>query len=107
VFLQRSSGIAGEGKGKSACFDIRQQCSAFVYGLQMADAFVAPACTSACCWSAPRSTATRSTSLTRGRDVTVLFGDGAGAMVLGPLETDDPRSRRPVHPLPRRRQRRR
>ncbi len=29
---------------------------------------------------------------TRGRDVTVLFGDGAGAMVLGPTETDDPRA---------------
>jgi 3-oxoacyl-[acyl-carrier-protein] synthase-3 len=28
---------------------------------------------------------------TRGRDVTVLFGDGAGAMVLGPRETDDAR----------------
>jgi 3-oxoacyl-[acyl-carrier-protein] synthase-3 len=26
---------------------------------------------------------------TRGRDVAVLFGDGAGAMVLGPEETDD------------------
>ena len=29
---------------------------------------------------------------TRGRDVTVLFGDGAGAFVLGPSESDDPRS---------------
>ena len=29
---------------------------------------------------------------TRGRDVMVLFGDGAGAMVLGPQETDDPRA---------------
>jgi 3-oxoacyl-[acyl-carrier-protein] synthase-3 len=29
---------------------------------------------------------------TRGRDVMILFGDGAGAMVLGPMESDDPRS---------------
>jgi 3-oxoacyl-[acyl-carrier-protein] synthase-3 len=29
---------------------------------------------------------------TRGRDVMVLFGDGAGAVVLGPQETDDPRA---------------
>lgn len=29
---------------------------------------------------------------TRGRDVMVLFGDGAGAVVLGPVETDDPRA---------------
>src|SRR5690606_16582708 len=27
---------------------------------------------------------------TRGRDVMVLFGDGAGAVVIGPKETDDP-----------------
>jgi 3-oxoacyl-[acyl-carrier-protein] synthase-3 len=29
---------------------------------------------------------------TRGRDVMVLFGDGAGAFVLGPSQSDDPRS---------------
>jgi 3-oxoacyl-[acyl-carrier-protein] synthase-3 len=29
---------------------------------------------------------------TRGRDVMVLFGDGAGAMLLGPAETDDARA---------------
>jgi 3-oxoacyl-[acyl-carrier-protein] synthase-3 len=29
---------------------------------------------------------------TRGRDVMVLFGDGAGAMVLGAMENDDPRA---------------
>jgi 3-oxoacyl-[acyl-carrier-protein] synthase-3 len=38
VFLQKKLGIAE--KGNCACFDIRQQCSAFVYGMQMADAFI-------------------------------------------------------------------
>ena len=38
VLLQKKLGIAE--KTNCACFDIRQQCSAFVYGLQMADAFV-------------------------------------------------------------------
>src|SRR5262245_39818267 len=38
VLLQNKLGIAEQ--TNCACFDIRQQCSAFVYGLQMADAFV-------------------------------------------------------------------
>ena len=38
VFLQSKLGIDGE-EG-CACYDIRQQCSGFVYGMQMADAFV-------------------------------------------------------------------
>src|SRR3954470_11370450 len=37
VVVQHKLGISRAG---CACFDIRQQCSAFVYGLQMADAFV-------------------------------------------------------------------
>ena len=38
VFLQSKLGIDGE--NGCACYDIRQQCSGFLYGLQMADAFV-------------------------------------------------------------------
>ena len=38
VLLQKKLGIAEQ--TSCACFDIRQQCSGFVYGLQMADAFV-------------------------------------------------------------------
>jgi 3-oxoacyl-[acyl-carrier-protein] synthase-3 len=90
VFLQSKLGIAGEGKGKAcACYDIRQQCSGFVHGLQMADAFIR-------CGLYQRVVVVgaelHSHSLdftTRGRDVTILFGDGAGAFVLGPEETDD------------------
>src|SRR4029078_1705852 len=38
VFLQTKLGIDGE--NGCACFDIRQQCSGFLYGMQMADALV-------------------------------------------------------------------
>ena len=38
VFLQDKLGVSGE--DGCACYDIRQQCSGFVYGLEMADAFV-------------------------------------------------------------------
>lgn len=66
-------------------FDIRNQCSGFLYGLSTADQLI-------------RSGAARQVLLVgseihssgldfaggRGRDVTVLFGDGAGAVVVGP-----------------------
>jgi 3-oxoacyl-[acyl-carrier-protein] synthase-3 len=93
VFLQQKLGVAGEGKGKSAaCFDIRQQCSAFVYGMQMADAFIKAGMYQRVLLVGAEVHSHCLDFSTRGRDVTVLFGDGAGAMVLGPLDSDDPRA---------------
>jgi 3-oxoacyl-[acyl-carrier-protein] synthase-3 len=73
VFLQRKLGIAD--KTSCPCYDIRQQCSAFLYGLQMADAFIRTG--SSTCWSA------RSWPLARFHHARLrrqgLFGDGAGA----------------------------
>ncbi len=92
VFLQHKLGIA-EGKGKSAaCFDIRQQCSAFVYGMQMADAFIRAGMYRRVLLVGAELHSHCLDYTTRGRDVTVLFGDGAGAMVLGPLDSTDPRA---------------
>jgi 3-oxoacyl-[acyl-carrier-protein] synthase-3 len=93
VFLQDKLGIAGEGKAQScACFDIRQQCSAMVYGLQMADAFVKAGIYKRVLLVGAELHSHSLDYSTRGRDVMVLFGDGAGAFVLGPAETDDPRA---------------
>ena len=89
VFLQKKLGIADRG---CACFDIRQQCSAFVYGLQMADAFVRTGTYKRVLLVGAELHSHALDFTTRGRDVTVLFGDGAGAMVLGPMETDDSRA---------------
>jgi len=89
VVLQKKLGIATAG---CACFDIRQQCSAFVYGLQMADAFVRSGTYRRVLLIGAELHSHSLDFTTRGRDVTVLFGDGAGAMVLGPTETDDPRA---------------
>jgi 3-oxoacyl-[acyl-carrier-protein] synthase-3 len=89
VVLQKKLGIDGTG---CACFDIRQQCSAFVYGLQMADAFVRTGMYRRILLVGAELHSHALDFTTRGRDVTVLFGDGAGAMVLGPMETDDPRA---------------
>jgi 3-oxoacyl-[acyl-carrier-protein] synthase-3 len=89
VFLQKKLGIADK---NCACFDIRQQCSAFVYGLQMADAFLRTGMYKRILLVGAELHSHALDYSTRGRDVMVLFGDGAGAMVLGPMETDDSRA---------------
>jgi 3-oxoacyl-[acyl-carrier-protein] synthase-3 len=89
VVLQKKLGIDRTG---CACFDIRQQCSAFVYGLQMADAFIKAGMYRRVLLVGAELHSHSLDYTTRGRDVMVLFGDGAGAMVLGPTDTDDPRA---------------
>ena len=89
VFVQKKLGIDRTG---CPCFDIRQQCSSFVYGLQMADAFVRTGMYKRILLIGAEIHSHSIDYSTRGRDVTVLFGDGAGAMILGPQETDDPKT---------------
>jgi 3-oxoacyl-[acyl-carrier-protein] synthase III len=89
VFLQQQLGIAGE--NGCACYDIRQQCSGFVYGLQMADALLKAGMYRRVLLVGGELHSHGIEFSTRGRDVMVLFGDGAGALLLGPTETDDPR----------------
>jgi 3-oxoacyl-[acyl-carrier-protein] synthase-3 len=90
VFLQSKLGIDGE--GGCPCFDIRQQCSSFVYGLQMADAFVRTGTYQRVLLVGSELHSHALEYSTRGRDVMVLFGDGASAVVVGRDESDDPRS---------------
>jgi len=89
VFLQSKLGI--DGMNGCACFDIRQQCSGFIYGLQMADAFVRQGLYQRVLVVGSELHSHSLDYSTRGRDVMVLFGDGAGAVVVGPVETTDPR----------------
>jgi hypothetical protein len=63
--------------------DVRNQCSGFLYSLSVADAWVRAGVYRTCSWSAPRSTRRASSSPSAGRDVAVLFGDGAGAVLVG------------------------
>lgn len=90
VFLQKKLGIAHE--DGCACYDIRQQCSGFVYGLQMADAFIKTGVYRRILLVGAELHSHSLDYSTRGRDVMVLFGDGAGAVVIGPAEGDDPRA---------------
>jgi 3-oxoacyl-[acyl-carrier-protein] synthase III len=89
VLVQKKLGID---RTSCACFDIRQQCSAMVYGLQMADAFVRTGMYKRILLIGAELHSHSLDYSTRGRDVMVLFGDGAGAFVLGPAESDDPRA---------------
>jgi 3-oxoacyl-[acyl-carrier-protein] synthase-3 len=89
VFLQSKLGIDGE--DGCACYDLRQQCSGFLYGLQMADALVRAGVYRRLLLVGSELHSHSLDYSTRGRDVTVLFGDGAGAVVVGPVETSDPR----------------
>jgi 3-oxoacyl-[acyl-carrier-protein] synthase-3 len=90
VFLQKKLGIAE--KGQCPCFDIRQQCSGFLYGLQMADAFIRSGMYKRILLVGAEVHSHSLDYSTRGRDVMVLFGDGAGAMILGPMDSDDPKA---------------
>ena len=87
VFLQTKLGIDGE-EG-CACYDIRQQCSGFVYGLEMADAFIRTDKYEKILLVGAELHSHSLDYTTRGRDVSVLFGDGAGAVIVGRDETDN------------------
>jgi 3-oxoacyl-[acyl-carrier-protein] synthase-3 len=77
--LQRNLGIRG-----MPVMDVRNQCSGFLYMLATADAYIR---TGAARHVLVVGAETHSTGLdlsTAGREVGVIFGDGAGAVVLGP-----------------------
>ncbi|HKY90277.1 MAG TPA: beta-ketoacyl-ACP synthase III [Nevskiaceae bacterium] len=83
VLVQRELGI-----GHVPAFDIRQQCSGFVYGLQMADSFIRAGTYRKILLIGGEVHSRGLDKSTRGRTVTVLFGDAAGAAVVG--ASDDP-----------------
>jgi len=71
------------GIGTIGALDVRNQCSGFIYGLSVADQYVK---TGMCQHVLVVGAEVHSTGLelnNRGRDVGVLFGDGAGAVVVG------------------------
>ena len=83
VFVQRALGLR-----EIPCLDIRQQCTGFIYGLSIADAYIRTGSFKHVLVIGSEVHSTGLDISTAGRDVTVLFGDGAGAVVLG-RATDD------------------
>ncbi|MFD2569806.1 3-oxoacyl-ACP synthase III family protein [Spirosoma soli] len=85
VLLQRELGITHTEIG---ALDIRNQCSGFLYALSVADKFIKSGVyRNILVVGAERQSFNLDYSV-RGRDVAVLFADGAGAVVLQP--TDEP-----------------
>jgi 3-oxoacyl-[acyl-carrier-protein] synthase III len=70
--------------------DVRNQCSGFVYGLQIADAWIRSGMYKNVLFVGSEVHSTGLDISTNGRDVSVIFGDGAGAVIFG--ESDDENS---------------
>ena len=83
-FLQQRLGLEGV-----LAFDVRNQCSAFLYMLSIADQYVR---TGGARYVLVVGSEVHSSGIEyadRSRHVTVLFGDGAGAVVIGPSPDAD------------------
>lgn len=77
--LQDRMGLSG-----MPAFDVRNQCSGFLYGLAVADKFIRTGTYNHVLVVGSEVHSTGLDLTTRGREVSVIFGDGAGAVVLGP-----------------------
>lgn len=83
-FLGDKLGLAGV-----PALDIRNQCSGFLYGLQIADAWVRCGMYKRVALVGGEVHSTGLDFTDEGRDVAVLFGDGAACAIVGPAENDD------------------
>lgn len=63
--------------------DVRQQCTGFLYGMSIADQFIKTGMYKTILVVGAETHSKGLDKSTRGRDVAVLFGDGAGAIVMG------------------------
>jgi len=70
------------GLKSTPALDIRQQCTGFLYGMATADAFIKSGMYEKILFVGAEIHSTGMDKTTRGRDVAVLFGDGAGAVCL-------------------------
>ncbi len=83
VLLQRELGVTHKEVG---ALDIRNQCSGFVYALSIADQFVKTGMYKNVLVVGSEMHSMGLDFSTRGRNVTVIFGDGAGAAIIQPSE---------------------
>ncbi|MBI4436500.1 MAG: ketoacyl-ACP synthase III [Candidatus Omnitrophica bacterium] len=83
VLLQEKLGIDSIG-----ALDIRTQCTGFIYGLSIADTMIRAGQYERVLLVGSEVHSTALDLSTRGRDVAVLFGDGAGAALLEATEGD-------------------
>ena len=85
VLVQRELGITDQEAG---ALDIRNQCSGFIYGLSIGDQFIKTGVYKNILLIGAEMHSMGLDFSTEGRNVTVIFGDGAGAVVLQPTEEE-------------------
>jgi 3-oxoacyl-[acyl-carrier-protein] synthase-3 len=83
-YLQHKLGL-----GSVCALDVRNQCSGFLYGLSVADAWVRAGVYQHVLVVGSEVHSTGVEFSERGRGVAVLFGDGAGAALVGPSPSAD------------------
>ncbi len=83
VFLQHKLGL-----GHVPALDVRNQCTGFIYGLSVADAWVKSGQYKRVLLVGAEVQSIGLDYRPAGRDLGVLFGDGAGAAILGPTDED-------------------
>ncbi|MBG9375780.1 ketoacyl-ACP synthase III [Panacibacter sp. DH6] len=83
VLLQRAMGLKTIG-----ALDVRNQCSGFVYALSVADQFIKTGMYKNILVVGAEKHSFGLDFSTRGRTVSVMFGDGAGAVVLQPTDQE-------------------
>ncbi len=86
VLVQRELGLHTQG---IPALDIRNQCSGFVYGLSVADQFIRTGMYKNVLMIGSEIHSSGLDFSDRGRAVTVLFGDGAGAAVLTAIDSEE------------------
>lgn len=79
------------GLGTTGALDVRDQCSGFIYALAAADQFIRTGTYKRILVVAAEVQSSNLDFSDRGRDMAVLFGDGGGAVILEPNESDDGR----------------
>lgn len=86
VLLQRELGITGTEIG---ALDVRNQCSGFLYALSVADQYIKTGKYKNILVVGSEKHSMGLDFTTRGRGITVIFGDGAGVAILQPTEEQD------------------
>ncbi|WP_297338289.1 beta-ketoacyl-ACP synthase III [Algoriphagus sp.] len=85
VLLQRELGF-----GEIGALDLRNACSGFIYGLSVADQFIKTGMYSKILVVGAEIQSSALDKSDEGRSSSVIFADGAGAVVLGAVESDQP-----------------
>lgn len=84
VLMQRELGMTNN----CPALDVRNQCSGFIYALSVADQFIRTGMYDNVLVVGSEIHSSGLDKSTRGRAVSVIFGDGAGAVVLRPARTE-------------------